>query len=147
MRGWVIRIVIVAVIAGGALIFRDRMSSNAGDLKVGDCFDDPNQASEVTDVQHHPCTESHNAEVVFLGKMPGGNNAYPSDSQFEDWVASNCVPAWSSYTGKNAESETVLTLGFYQPTADGWKKSDRDVICFAARRDGDPMTSSVKAAP
>jgi hypothetical protein len=63
MRNWIIRIAIIAVIAGGAYILRDRLTANAGDLKVGDCFDDPT-GEQVKDVQHHPCTESHTAEVV-----------------------------------------------------------------------------------
>ena len=36
MQGWVIRIAIIAVIVIGGLIFRDRLSGSANDLKVGD---------------------------------------------------------------------------------------------------------------
>jgi hypothetical protein len=144
MSGWIFRIAIVAVIAVGALVFRDRLSGNAGELKVGDCFDDPAGASEVNDVQHHPCNDSHTAEVVYLGTMPGPNESYPADSTVEQWVATNCVPVWSSYTGKDVETDPVLTLGWYQPTTDGWVKGDRDVICYAGRLDGAAMTSSVR---
>jgi hypothetical protein len=147
VRGWVIRIGIIAVIAIGGLILRDRLSSNAGDLKVGDCFDDPAGVSEVTDVQHHPCSEAHTAEVVFLGKMTGDNATYPTDGVVEDWVRSNCVPAWNAYTGKVLETEPVLTLAWYQPSKDGWSKGDRDVICYAARGDSTQLTGSVKKAP
>jgi hypothetical protein len=144
MRGWIIRIAIVGAIAVGALVFRDRLSGNAGELKLGDCFDDPAGASEVNDVQHHPCTEAHTAEVVYLGKMTGANEAYPADATVEQWVATSCVPAWSGYTGKDVETDPVLTLGWYQPTNAGWAKGDRDIICYAGRIDGASMTSSVK---
>ena len=147
MRGWIFRIAIIAVIAGGALIFRDRLSGNAGDLKLGDCFDDPAGAVEIKDVQHHPCNEAHTAEVVHLGKMPGDNASYPSDPTVEDWVRTNCLPAWTTYTGKDFETEAVLTLGYYQPTAEGWKTGDRDIICYAIREDSATMTTSVKKAP
>jgi hypothetical protein len=147
MRGWIIRIGIVAVIAVLAFLFRDRLSSNAGQLKLGECFDDPAGVTEVTDVQHHPCTESHTAEVVYLGDMPGDNNAYPADSAIQAWVESNCLPAWSTYTGKDIEAEEVLALGWYQPSNEGWAKGDRSVICYASRTDLAPMTSSVKASP
>ncbi len=147
MRGWIIRIGIIVAIAGGAFVLRDRLTSNAGELQVGDCFDDPAQASEITDVQHHPCTEAHNAEVVFLGKLTGDDATYPTDSVIESWARTNCLPAWESYTGKTFETEPILTLSFYQPTPAGWKKGDRDVICYATREDSAPLTSTVKKAP
>src|SRR5215216_3492576 len=107
MRGWVIRIALLLVIGVGAFIFRDRLSGNAGELKVGDCFDDPQSTGEITDVQHHPCTESHTAEVVFLGKLPE-SSAAPSDESVETWVGTNCIPAWESFTGKKWDTEEVL---------------------------------------
>jgi len=145
VRGLVVRLGIIGAIALGALVFRDRLSANAGELAVGDCFDDPAGAEIVTDVQHHPCTEAHTAEVVFLGKLTGDNATYPSDQAVEDWVLSNCVPAWNAYTGKDLQTETVLTMGWYQPAEDGWSDGDRDMICYASRDDGGRLTSSVRA--
>jgi hypothetical protein len=146
MRGWAIRILIIAVIAGGAFIFRDKLSGNAGDLKVGDCYDDPASTTEIKDVQHHPCNEAHTAEVVFVGKMTGDDATYPADSVVEAWVGANCVPAWNGYTGKDANTDPVLGLGFYQPTQTGWTKGDRDVICYVGRMDGTPVTTSLKVS-
>jgi hypothetical protein len=146
VMGWGIRILIVAVIGGGAFIFRDRLSSNAAELKVGDCFDSPAVATEIKDVQHHPCTEAHNAEVVFVGNMTGADDAYPGDPLVESWVRTNCVPAWSTYTGKNFETDTALDIGFYLPTTDGWKHGDRGITCYADRVDRASMTSSVRVA-
>jgi hypothetical protein len=143
MRGWVIRIGLVLAIGAGALVFRDRLSSNAGELKVGDCFDDPQGASVITDVQHHPCTESHVAEVVFLGKLPEATTV-PADGIVQDWVGRNCIPAWEGYTGKDWASESILTMGFYQPNSEGWASGDRVVVCYTVRTDLVPMTSSVR---
>lgn len=36
-------------------------------------------------------------------------------------------------------------LSFYQPTDDGWRRGDRDIVCYATREDGAAMTRSVKA--
>ncbi|HEY7970691.1 MAG TPA: hypothetical protein VID95_11905, partial [Candidatus Limnocylindrales bacterium] len=79
MNRWILRIGIIVLIVAGGFLLRDRLSSNAGDLKVGDCFDDPAGQTEIKDVQHHPCSEGHTAEVVFLGKMTGDNASYPSN--------------------------------------------------------------------
>ena len=145
MNAWILRIGIIVVIVAGGFILRDRLSSNAGDLKVGDCFDDPASTVEtINDVQHHPCTEAHTAEVVFLGKMTGDNATYPADASFDAWAQSNCLPAWEAYTGKSFETDPVLTLNYYLPTSDGWSKGDRDVICYAVRLDNAPLTVSVK---
>jgi Septum formation len=149
MRGWVFRIGIVAIIAVGALVFRDRLSSNASELKVGDCFDDPVATSGqvVKDVQHHPCTEAHTAEVIFLGPMTGADTAYPADATVGTFLKAQCLPAWQAYTGKDFETEVVLTLGYLMPTQEGWGKGDRDITCYAAREDGAAMTSSVRKTP
>lgn len=147
MRGWMFRIGVIALIAIGALVFRDRLSSNPSDLKIGDCFDDPKGAAVVKDVQHHPCTETHTAEVIHLGVLTGDNATYPSDTIVEAYVRATCLPAWSAYTGKDFETEAVLGLGYYIPTTDGWKDGDRGIVCYAARDDDATMTGSVKKTP
>jgi hypothetical protein len=146
MTGWVFRIGVIAIIAVGALIFRDRLSSNAGELKLGDCYDDPQGVMVVTDVQHHPCNEAHTAEVVFIGTLPD-SATYPTTTAIETYVETRCLPAWTSYTGKDYQTEPVLDLGYYSPSADGWKDGDRGIICYAIREDGGPMTTSVKKTP
>ena len=144
LAGWGIRIAIIAAIAVGAFIFRDRLSGNAGDLSVGDCFDDPGSVVEVSDVQHHPCSEAHTGEVLFVGKMAGSNDAYPSQDTIFDFVSVNCLPAFESYTGQSYDGQ-VLDVGFFHPTEPGWKGGDRGVICYAYRLDETPMTGTIKA--
>jgi hypothetical protein len=147
MRGWIFRIGIIAVIALGAYIFRDRLSGNAGDLKVGECFDEPTAQVEVKDVQHHPCNESHTAEVVYLGTMTGDNATYPTDVVFNQYIEASCLPAWEAYTGKTYATETILALGYFVPTTKGWNDGDRGITCYVSREDGAAMTSSLKKAP
>ncbi|HEX5013789.1 MAG TPA: septum formation family protein [Candidatus Limnocylindrales bacterium] len=145
LTGWGIRIAIIAVIVVGGLIFRDRLSGNAGELKVGDCFDDPGAIAEVSDVQHHPCEESHTSEVFFVGEMTGENASYPTDDAIFEFVSTNCIPAFASYTGKEYDGVT-LDVGYFHPTSEGWSKGDRGMICYVYPLDGQPTTGSVKAA-
>ena len=145
MRGWGIRIAIIAAIIIGGFVLRDRLSSNAGDLQVGDCFEDPGQLTEVKDVQHHPCSEAHTGEVIYVGTMTGENNAYPSDDTILTFVGTNCLPAFASYTGKEYDGQ-VLDVGYFHPTSEGWGKGDRGVICYAYNIDGSTTTGSVKVA-
>ena len=53
MRNIAMRLGLLGVIGVGALVARPFLSGNVGDLKVGDCFDEPTIGQTVDDVQHH----------------------------------------------------------------------------------------------
>jgi hypothetical protein len=144
VQGWIIRIAIIAVIVIGGLIFRDRLSGSAGDLKVGDCFDEPKGAQTVKEVQHHPCTDSHTSEVVFVGNVPGENASYPGEAAFTTFAVQNCSPAFTTYTGKDINSQTDLDMGYFFPLEEGWGKGDHALTCYIVRTDGTPVTQSFK---
>jgi hypothetical protein len=144
--GRFLRAVLLGAALFAALAGCDRISSNAGDLSVGECFDEPPQEEqEVEDVQRRPCNEAHTAEVVFVGDMAGATDAYPSDDQFLDAVSSQCVPAFNAYTGRDYDTDPELEIGYFIPTAEGWNVGDHELICYAIRVDAAPMTQSVKA--
>ena len=145
--GWVVRIGIVALIAIGGFIFQDRLTSNAGDLAVGHCFDEPTGVEEVSDVQRHPCNEAHTSEVVFVGDLPGSEDVYPSDEDMAAFFDANCVPAFNAYTGRDYQSDSELDMGSFIPTAEGWKDGDHEMTCYAIRIDGATTSLSLKAAP
>ena len=139
---WV-RVGIIAVVLVGAFLLRPFFSGNAGDLNVGDCFDEPaDVTATVTDVQHHPCTDPHDAEVIFVGNYAPAPSDYPAD--FKPFYEANCTPAFDAYTGLDFTTETTYDLAAYKPTTDGWSNGDRQVICYAVRDDGTKMTSSLK---
>lgn len=149
MQAWVLRIGIIAVIAIGAIVLRDRLSGAASELKLGDCFDEPGSAATtVKDVQHHPCNESHTAEVIYVGNHPAAKDApIPSETDMTNYVAQVCLPAFQSYTGHSFDSEETFDIGWIYPTDDGWKDGDRGITCFAYRLDNGQMTRSIRAAP
>jgi hypothetical protein len=140
-----VRVLIVAAIVIGGIIFRDRLTSNASDLKAGDCFD-TKTATEVKDVQHHPCTEAHTAEVVLVANHTAAKGtAYPADSAIDAWADATCVPAILSYVGPTADL-SALNYGIFYPKSDDWADGDRQMICYVMRLDLGPMTQSLKAA-
>jgi hypothetical protein len=147
VKGLGVRLLIIAAIAGGGFILRDRLSGAASDLQVGDCFTATAETT-VSDVQHNPCTEAHNAEVFFVGDYPGSGGALPTISAFESFVDNSCVPALLTYIGGEAglaanPALATLELGYYHPIEDGWSKGDREIICFV--ESSGTLTSSVKA--
>lgn len=141
-----VRVLLIALFVVGGAIFRDRLSSNAGELKVGDCFDEPVGAQTVKDVQHHPCTEAHSGEVFFAGDMPYDKNAaYPGDAAIDNFVGAQCGPAFARYVGSSTSTDG-LDAGYFYPLADGWKSGDRNVSCYVKMLNGAALTRSLKAA-
>jgi hypothetical protein len=143
----IIGIGILAVVLIGGFIFRDFLSGNAAELKVGDCFDEPASLTEtVEDVQHHPCSDTHDAEVFFVADYStGGADAYPADAEMEAWVTEHCFPAFLGYTGRDFVTDPDFGIAWFQPDQEGWKDSQR-VTCYLYRLDETPFKGSQKAA-
>ncbi|TMC64761.1 MAG: hypothetical protein E6J17_03110 [Chloroflexi bacterium] len=138
-----IRLVIIGVVVVGGLVFRDRLSGGAQDLKVGDCFDSKHETTEIKDVQHHPCTEAHNAEVVLVTVHTAvKGSAYPSDAAFEAWADQTCVPAIVNYVAPGTGFQT-LGYGIFYPNQSDWKDGERQMICYAMP--AVPVTKSLHA--
>jgi hypothetical protein len=150
MRGLALRIGIIAIIGAGAWVLRPFIMGNAGSLAVGDCFDVPADVSAteqetVEDVQHHPCTDAHGAEVVFVGDFAPATDTHPAEDAVLSFVGSSCVPAFKTYTGLDFEQAADYDLGWFWPTAEGWSKGDHKIICYLIRVDDATMTQSLKA--
>ena len=146
MRSIAIRIGIIAVIAIIGLVGRSYFSGNAGDLKVGDCFDLPSStATEVKEVQHHPCDQDQGGEVIYVGDYPASKtDPFPSDDAVVAFLTDTCVPAYKSYTGADIDSQQVFDIGWFQPTASGWKDGDQEMTCYLYRVDSAAFKGSQK---
>jgi Septum formation len=142
VTGLMVRLVVIGAIVGGGILFRDRLTGGADDLKVGDCFD-AKQADVVKEVQHHPCTEAHTAEVVLVSDFPGAKGAtYPVSTAFDAWGDQTCAVAIMAYVGSAATLDN-LGYGILYPSKSGWDGGDRGMICYVA---GDsPLTKSLHA--
>ena len=132
---------IVAFLAIVLYLVRNNVA--ADDLTVGTCFDIPT-ATSIQTVEQHPCTESHNAEVIFVGDHDG--ETYPISLTLDRYVEENCVPAFEPYVGTDLESSADLALGYFYPNRDGWDSGDRTITCYVAKADESPMTESLKGS-
>lgn len=147
MKGLLIRVGIIAAIVVVGLIVRDFTSGNASDLKVGDCFDPPTTTDTVVnDVQHHPCSDAHKAEVFYVADYDQPSTGYPGEGAFRTWVLDRCIGAFQTYTGQSFDAATDLDFQPFWPTQDGWGKGDKEITCFIVRVDKGTMTGSVKKA-
>ena len=152
-RSTIVTVVVIAALLVGGFLFRDRLSGNAADIEVGDCFMLPaetgDEASQgvVQEVSHSPCEEPHDAEAFFVGDLEGGaGTAFPATSVVEDFVGAVCLPAFEAYTGSDFLEQQVLDAGYFSPSADSWRLADREVMCYLTPISGSTTTQSYKGA-
>jgi hypothetical protein len=141
-----LRVGIIAAIAGGGWVFRDYISGNATDLAVGDCFDAPTTVDEtVEDVSHHPCTDAHTAEVFFVADHPD-TGSFPGYEAFDTFTEDNCPATFATYTGMDFYGDEAVDydIGVLYPLEEGWGQGDHEITCYLLRVDEGPMTASLK---
>ena len=142
----IVIVAIIAVIAVVGVVFRDRFGSNASELVVGDCFDLPSAGLTVSNVQHHPCTEAHTAEVFAVLNHPAGrSDAFPDAGTLRSFATDGCTPPFASYVGISID-ESALDVGWFRPTEDGWNKGDRAFTCYLTKQDESALTQSMKGS-
>ncbi|HUR16818.1 MAG TPA: septum formation family protein [Candidatus Limnocylindrales bacterium] len=143
-------IVIIGAIAGGFWLFRDRLSGSATDLTVGDCFDEPDLTTNITDVQHQPCADPHDGEVfAVLEYTPdGGSTTYPLIDTFRDYVSDQCVPALESYTGRTGDDifAAGFSFAYLYPSSESWSDGDREITCYITKEDAAKFSGTLRGA-
>lgn len=139
---WVV-LAVVAVVA--VTLLRPWLSASPGQLAVGDCFDRPASSTPITSVQHRPCTDAHDAEVVGVFQYPATTDgAYPGRDQIYAFSESVCPPAAATYVGATLDLLTDFDVRNYRPSPEGWAAGPRVIACYVTRSDGAPLTSSVR---
>ncbi len=144
----IVGIGLFAIISIGAFVFRDYLSQNAGELQVGDCFDVP-AGDEIGDVQHHPCTDAHDGEVILVADF-NGSATYPTIAAFDSWVKTRCADkAFRDYVGESFAARQDIDLGYFYPKEESWKSGkDRSMICYVTPVAGGKVNVSfARAAP
>ena len=140
--------IVFGVIGVLVLILGYAISQNqaAGDLAVGQCFDEPNRDVDITTVVKHECTEAHDAEVFHVVEYTEGDS-YPISLAIDRFIDETCVPAFETYVGEPYETATDYNLAYFYPDSQAWSSGgDRTFTCYVTRSDGAKLTQSVKAA-
>jgi hypothetical protein len=144
LRSLIVILVIVGGVALVGFVFRNRLTGNAGELQVGECFQVPDGDS-IGDVQHQPCNESHDGEVFLVSNYTGVGDTYPTPAQFDAWVGTECVDkAFPTYTGTAALDRDDIAIGYFYPLEENWGKGERQMICYITPVGVDSVTSSYR---
>jgi hypothetical protein len=135
---------------GGAQRDPEGVITQASDLdafamRIGDCLDSTEVATEFTEIPAIPCTEPHDSEVIFKFDMPDGDYDAAAIEQAADEM---CAPAAEDYIGPGWEdiSSQGLAIWWMSPTPESWEQAhDREVVCAVYAQSAElELTSSVK---
>lgn len=141
---WILLIVAIGV---GGYVFRDHLTGSAGDLRVGDCIDLPARSDSISEVQHRPCADPHDAEVFAVLTHPAPNGApVLTQTETNSYLEQNCLSAFDLYTGQDFRTEPDHDIGWFYPTASSWAEGNRTFTCYLARLDQAKMTGSRRVA-
>ncbi len=122
-------VIVTVVVAATAAVYYvvNRDSTQATQVKTGDCLGDIPDSSRVLYVHTVTCDQPHKGEVFSVLTMPDGD--FPGDAAVMKYT-DQCRPALTDYA-PNAANETAIKLFVLYPTSDSWQRGDRAVTCIA----------------
>lgn len=103
------------------------------DLKVGDCFNMPEEVLTGTQpagqVERVDCEHSHNSQVVGIKKLSG--NSYPGEKQLYDLALKECAREFEIFVGTSFR-DSQWDLYPLSPTETTWQdEGERKLTCVA----------------
>jgi hypothetical protein len=144
--GYLVVGALLVVVIGAGYLLRDNLAGSPGELRVGDCFNEP--GSDTTgSVMHVPCGEPHQAEVFLVGTLES-QSVYPGDATFVRWMEQHCsTAALATYTGTAAAERASIRISLFYPTREAWSFGGRSLSCYLHAVDGVPTVGSLRASP
>ncbi len=140
-----IRPVTALAILAMLLLGACRQGTDPERLAVGDCFDVPTATDQIGSIMKRACTEPHGGEVFHLFEATTPDDAYPSDTDWEQLIYPICDPVFESYTGTFVGDRLDIGYVYFVPTPDRWAAGDRKVTCFITALDGSQLTRAHRA--
>ena len=111
-------------------------------LAVGDCFDDPDDLTNVGSVAAVPCDQPHDNQVYAVFDLADGD--WPGQDAVGEQAALGCIDRFDAAIGEAYETSPLDIAPLY-PSADTWTAGDREVVCAAYNVDLSKITGSVLA--
>lgn len=129
-------------LAGCSVIGSFFGQGNAFDIKVGDCFNQPDyDAEEIVNVEIVDCSVLHDFEATKSVILT--ETASPGEDVIQSRAETECLTAFEEYTGQSYDSFTDYEFSFYWPTTGSWSQGDREILCLIYFVE-DRSTGSVK---
>lgn len=123
----------------GAIV--DAGNLGAFDIKVGDCFDEPDVVSEIEQLPGVPCSDPHDSEVYATFDV--SLTDYVGDDAMFEHAIDACMARFEGFVGRDYESSALDIYTLY-PTADSWQQNDREVVCAVYDVEGNKLVGSAR---
>lgn len=109
------------------------------DLKVGDCFDLPEEPNGNA-LLYSSCDVPHLFEAYSVHVMEG--DSYPGVDAVDDFAADVCIDSFQGYVG-SSPSTSIYGYQSIVPSQETWENmNDREIMCVLTPSDGEPTTGS-----
>jgi len=124
---------------------------SAFDLKVGDCFNDPEGVTDpegavVTKVAAVPCSQGHDNEVFGVVKRSEDKDAaLPGQEVVTRFGTEECAKRFQAYVGKSPQ-QSDLALAPLSPTKESWEQQDDRTSFCVLYELGKKLTGSKKGS-
>ena len=124
----------------------------ATDLQVGDCYNEPDAASDTTNddgkrqvgsVEVVDCEVPHQHEVYNNYKIT--LSTFPDSSTMQSQIQTACYSSFEDYVGKSYD-ESQYEASTLTPTENSWAQGDRTITCTLVTKDNSLITGSLKGA-
>jgi hypothetical protein len=141
-----------AIFAGTGALSDDTTRNETGEItasggvgaykvRIGDCVQMPDDATQVVSVEGVPCATPHDAQAFAEFTLPD-LPAFPSDDEMANLAGEGCLGYWAGAIGTTFESDRTLDMTFWHPSPLSWAQDDRVVTCFVISADGSPLTGT-----
>ncbi len=129
----VIRLLPVLVLASLLLLGCGPGEGSVFSLAEGECFDDPEDTSDIREVPLVACDQPHDNEVFATFDLEDGD--FPGSAEVEEQALSGCTERFPAQVAEEY-GDDELVIGVLTPTSDSWSGGDREVVCFLSSEDG-----------
>ena len=112
---------------------------NVFSLGVGDCFDNPKDATSIHSVSAVPCSSPHNAQV--FGQFHLSGTLYPGSSTVQHSAATDC----NGKVVANLDQKKInnsMEIRYIFPLETSWYLGQRTISCIVVTP-SDSLTSSL----
>ncbi|MEL7977342.1 septum formation family protein [Isoptericola sp. F-RaC21] len=120
--------------------YADRTGAN---LDLGDCFELPTDATDLTGIVAIDCASPHGAEMVGVDELTDAE--YPGEESVVATTEDFCFEQFADYVGTDYDA-SQLDMMYLYPTDASWSFGDRRLMCWAQNPDGSPLEGSVQGS-
>jgi len=111
-------------------------------IRIGDCFNDRTDASEISSVGGIPCDSPHDNEIYDRTLAPQGE--FPGEESITDIASQYCLANFEAFVGASYQ-DSLLNMTYLYPTQESWNSvGDREIFCIVYDMNDEKLFGSME---